>query len=101
MIANYGYEDASGFYYISIDSNRCALCEEHSCVAACPQAVLAIELDDYDDLVALVTDDTHRRLYELCSPCKASQEIASNAGEIDRTPPCVEACAMNALTHSW
>jgi len=45
MIANYGYEDGSGFYYISIDGDVCAQCDAHGCVAACPQGVYAIEMD--------------------------------------------------------
>ena len=54
MIANYGYEDGSGFYYITIDGDSCAGSSEHSCVKACPQRGLCIEMDDYDDLVAVV-----------------------------------------------
>ena len=42
VIANYGYEDGSGFYYITIDGDVCAL-RGARCVAACPQAVYAVE----------------------------------------------------------
>ena len=71
MIANYGYEDGSGFYYITVDGDRCAVCEAHACVEACPGEVYAIEVDDYDDFVAVVVGDARRRLRELCSRCKA------------------------------
>ncbi len=54
VIANYGYEDGSGFYYITVDGDVCAACAEHGCVSACPQNVFAIEMDDYDDYVAVV-----------------------------------------------
>ncbi len=70
MIANYGYEDGSGFYYITIDGDHCARCDHRGCVTACPQGVFAIEMDDYDDFVAVVTEEARKRLRELCSPCK-------------------------------
>ncbi len=41
MIANYGYEDGSGFYYITIDGDICAPCSEHGCVTRLPAGVYA------------------------------------------------------------
>lgn len=105
MIANYGYEDGSGFYYITVDGDVCATCSEHGCVAACPQDVFAIEMDDYDDYVAIVVETARKRLRELCSDCKAKGESAADgAGAADDASsglPCVSACAAGALTHSW
>ena len=97
MIANYGYEDGSGFYYITIDGDRCATCEGHPCVAACPQAVYLVELDDYDDLVAVVTETARRRLRELCAGCKA---LNGDQGT-ERRLPCTAACPTGAISHSW
>jgi len=97
MIANYGYEDGSGYYYITIDGDRCAACGEHPCVSACPQDVYVVELDDYDDIVAAVSDDARRRLRELCAGCKALNG-GKNRG---RPAPCVQACPMGAISHSW
>lgn len=97
MIANYGYEDGSGFYYITIDGDVCAECEHRGCVTACPQGVYAIELDDYDDLVAVVTENARKRLRELCSPCKGQ----NGSGGIQRILPCTSACPRGALRHSW
>ncbi len=97
MISNYGYEDGSGFYYITIDGDGCAECATHGCVNACPQAVYVLEIDDYDDLVAVVTEATRRRLRETCSPCKVP-----NGGESAERPlPCTDACQTGALRHSW
>ena len=97
MIANYGYEDGSGFYYITIDGDACAGCDDHGCVAACPQKLYAVELDDYDDLVAVVTEGARKRLRELCSGCKGQ-----NGGRgVLRPLPCTGACAAGALRHSW
>ena len=46
MIANYGYKDGSGEYFIAIDTDRCDGCGE--CAPACPAGVLEIILNDYD-----------------------------------------------------
>ncbi len=97
MIANYGYEDGSGFYYISIDGDVCARCPGHACVEACPTRVFAIEMDDYDDMVAVVTDAARKRLRELCSSCKGQ----NGSGGAERKLPCTAACPEGALRHSW
>lgn len=97
MIANYGYEDGSGYYYITVDGDRCATCSGHPCVAACPQDVFAVELDDYDDMVAVVTEVARRRLRELCAGCKALNGAKSQV----RPVPCVQACPAGAISHSW
>ena len=34
MLANYGYSDGSGNYFITIDTEKCNRCGD--CVAACP-----------------------------------------------------------------
>ena len=97
MIANYGYEDGSGFYYITINGDTCATCAEQGCVAACPQSVYAIEMDDYDDYVAVVVESARKRLRELCSTCKSQ---GAGAAE-ERDLPCTSACPGGALQHSW
>jgi ferredoxin len=97
MISNYGYEDGSGFYYITIDGDICAACSTRGCVTACPQAVYTIETDDYDDLVAVVAEKARRRLREVCSSCKGQ-----NGGGGPQHPlPCTSACPAGALRHSW
>ena len=97
MIANYGYEDGSGFYYVTIDGDFCAGCAQHSCVTACPQGVYLIELDDYDDLVATVAEGARRRLRELCAVCKGQ----NGGGGSEHKLPCTSACQAGALRHSW
>lgn len=97
MIANYGYEDGSGFYYITIDGDICARCTKHGCVKACPRAVYVMEMDDYDDLVAVVAEDARKRLRELCSTCKGQ----NGGGGTERKLPCSTACPGGALRHSW
>lgn len=98
MIANYGYEDGSGFYYITIDGDFCAHCEGHPCLQACPSGVYTIQMDDYDDFVAVVAENARRRLREACSGCKTQ----NGGGAVSaRKLPCVSACPGNALRHSW
>lgn len=95
MISNYGYEDGSGYYYITIDGDLCARCAEHACVHACPQGVYVLGRDDYDDLVAMVAEEARNRLRELCAGCKGQ----NGGGEY--WLPCTAACRAGALRHSW
>lgn len=97
MISNYGYEDGSGFYYITIDGGICATCSTRACVSACPQGVYAIEMNDYDELVAVVTERTRRRLREVCSSCKGQNGREGTPSRL----PCTAACPAGALQHSW
>jgi len=97
MISNYGYEDASGYYYITIDGDLCSRCKDRACLSACPQGVYVLAPDDYDDLVAMVADEARNRLRELCSGCKGQ-----NGGEPgERWLPCTAACQAGAIRHSW
>ncbi len=91
MIANYGYKDGSGEYFVSINTDHCDGCAD--CVDACPEGVLAIILDDYDETVAAVTESHRRRLKYSCAPCKP---VGSRP-----TLPCMAVCQPAAITHSW
>jgi len=90
-IANYGYTDGSGDYWISIDSGRCDGCAD--CVAACPEKVFEVALDDYDDLVARVRNEVVKKLRYVCGPCKPATR--------ERRLACQEVCLRNAISHSW
>jgi ferredoxin len=91
LIANYGYEDASGSYFISIDTDECNGCGE--CVRACAPAVLKMIVDDYGKNVPCV-EDTHRKTLRYdCAPCKSRTA--------QRQFPCVVACRGGAVAHSW
>lgn len=93
MIANYGYMDGSGEYYITIDTDKCIECEHRACVDACPIKMFAIEPDDYDDEVALIKEEFRRRIKYACAPCKP----VTDRPEL----PCMSACTPQAITHSW
>jgi len=93
VIANYGYSDASGEYYITIDTGKCEGCAQRPCIAACPAAMLAEEEDPYGEVAAAVRDDMRKRVREACAPCKPARGRA--------VLPCVAACPYGAITHSW
>jgi len=90
-IANYGYTDASGDYYITIDSQKCDGCGK--CVDACPEKVFEVITDDYDNLVARVRNGVVRNLKYICGPCKP----VSGAKELK----CLRSCEKGAISHSW
>ncbi|MEG0036491.1 MAG: ferredoxin [Oscillospiraceae bacterium] len=91
MLANYGYEDGSGHYYIKIDTSKCAECSEKSCIAICPQKLFVVELDDFDEEVVIIREDARNTLQTDCANCKSE-----SGGEL-----CIKACAAKAITHSW
>ena len=95
MIANYGYKDGSGKYFISIDTDKCNGCGD--CVPVCPAGVLEIRENDFDPLaeekMAVVTEEQRKKIKYSCAPCKPT------AGHRDL--PCVSACGLNAISHSW
>ncbi len=93
MIANYGYQDASGVYYIRIDTACCVQCVSKPCVSACPQHLFECVVDDYDDTVVQVVESGRRSLASQCVVCKP----ASGRGDL----PCTHACPLSALSHSW
>ena len=96
MLANYGYKDASGDFFITIDTDKCDGCG--ACVGACPADVFEVLDEDpndplRDEPVACVTDNNRKKLKYTCSLCKPSS---------NRPPlPCVEACQTGAISHSW
>ncbi len=93
MKANYGYMDGSGEFYITIDTDNCIECSHHACIEACPKGMFDIEVNDYDEEVAMIKEEFRKKIKYECSECKP---VA------DRPPlPCTVACAPGAILHSW
>lgn len=95
MIANYGYKDGSGEFFITIDTDMCNGCGD--CVSACLCGVMGVGPDENDPLsddeVVFVTEEERKRIKYTCAPCKP---------RTDRPPlPCMAACKPNAISHSW
>jgi len=96
MLANYGYKDASGDFFITIDTEKCSGCGD--CLNACSSSIFIIaDQDPYDPMrqepVAVVAENKRKRLQYECSACKPAAERP--------TLPCVEACKTGAILHSW
>lgn len=92
MLANYGYKDGSGEYFITVDTDKCNGCE--ACVKVCPAGVLEMITDDYDDVVVAVTDEHRKKIKYSCAPCKPMGAAAGST-------PCIKACEPAAIAHSW
>jgi Fe-S-cluster-containing hydrogenase component 2 len=113
MLANWGYQDGSGAYFIAINTDECDGCAK--CAEACPCDVFEIGEDPADPLrdgsVAFVAEDHRKKLRFTCSPCKtyltskgenSSEEISPEITVQERKKlPCVAACLKEAITHSW
>ncbi len=93
MIANYGYQDGSGTYYIRIDTDCCVQCVEKPCITACSQGLFERIVDDYEEEVVQVVEPKRRSLGSECSACKP----ASGYSHL----PCTRVCPLAALSHSW
>jgi len=95
MLANYGYKDASGDFFITVDTEKCDGCGD--CASACPASIFLVTGEDPNDPmrygpVAIVAQDKKKKLKYECNPCKPSA---------DRPLPCIEACRAGAISHSW
>lgn len=95
MIANFGYKDGSGEFFITIDTDKCNGCED--CVPACPAGVLEVMENEYDpledDKMAVVKDEHRKKIKYSCAPCKT--------GNDSNKEPCIAVCEFEAISHSW
>jgi len=96
MLANYGYQDQSGAFFITIDTDKCDGCG--ACRQACPSDCFEVILDAYDpdrqEPVAVVSEARRKDLARACAPCKPD-------GAHRPLLPCQEACSHEAIRHSW
>jgi ferredoxin len=90
----YGFKDASGDWFVIIDTDRCNGCGK--CVEVCPSNVLEVHEDDLDplseEIVVTVREEKRNKIKYTCAPCKPGY------GEI--TPPCINACKPGAISHT-
>jgi len=91
MRANYGYADASGEFYITIDTEKCDGCGD--CVKACPMGIFEIVPDDYDELKAAVRSEFAKNLSYVC-PGYHGKCAAERMN-------CHSACPCRAIEHTW
>ena len=94
MIANYGFKDGSGDWFVIINTDKCNGCGK--CVDACPANILTIGPDEIDvfreDPVAFVKHEERKKIRYSCAPC--------NPGRGTKPVPCANACEPGAISHS-
>ena len=95
MLANYGYKDGSGDFFITIDTDKCNGCGD--CVKVCPAKVLELGTDESDPFreipVVAVSEEHRKKIKYSCAPCKTT------SGKV--VLPCVKSCQLCAISHSW
>jgi predicted CoA-substrate-specific enzyme activase len=87
----YGYNDATGDYYITIDLAKCDGCRE--CVAACPAGVFEVAAEDGRQPRARVAEAVRKKLSIICpgqDPCQSEHQ-----------KNCLSACPNDAINLSW
>ncbi len=94
MIANYGFKDGSGDWYVTIDTDKCNGCGK--CMEVCPEKILEVGPDEIDifreEPVAFVKHDERKKVRYSCAPCKP--------GFGEKPPSCAGACEFGAISHS-
>ena len=90
-IHQYGYSDASGDYFITIDTGLCDGCGD--CVKACPAEIFVVDKDDSGQPGVRVKEEARKKLAFLCPGFQfCSQKNTVN---------CHSICPKDAIKHSW
>lgn len=95
MLANYGYKDASGDFFITINTNKCDGCGD--CVDSCQAGIFIVLKEDpndpmRDEPVASISEKKIKKLKYECNLCKAKSNSSLS---------CINSCTNNAILHSW
>ena len=91
MKINYGYTDATGDYFITVDTGLCDSCGE--CVKACPAGLFVMMPDDSNQLKAEIKAEERKGLAFSCpgfDSCRREHQIN-----------CHSICSKGAINHSW
>jgi benzoyl-CoA reductase subunit A len=88
---SYGYSDATGEYYITVDNSQCDGCTK--CVEACYAGNLEMVNNEQGLTKAAVKEGIRKRIHLACPGYKACSA--------NHTVNCHSVCPDNALEHSW
>jgi predicted CoA-substrate-specific enzyme activase len=91
MKIHYGYTDATGDYFITIDTGLCDGCGE--CVKACPEQLFTVAPDDSGQPKAQIREESRKSLALECSGFDSCRE--------NHAVNCHSVCARDAISHSW
>ena len=87
----YGYNDGTGDYFITIDLGRCDGCGK--CVSACPADIFRVVQEDGRKPKAKVAETARKRLSMLCP--------GNNACCTTNKDNCQSVCQHEALSLTW
>jgi len=87
----YGYNDGTGDYFITIDLGKCDGCGK--CVSACPASVFEVVHEDGREPKAGVAETARKRLSILCP----GYRLCSSNHEIN----CRSVCQHGAISLTW
>lgn len=94
MIANYGFRDGSGEWYITIDTDKCNGCGK--CQVVCPSKILEVGADEVDIFrgkpVVFVKYEERKKVRYSCAPCRP--------GYGEEIVPCAGVCKPKAISFS-
>jgi Fe-S-cluster-containing hydrogenase component 2 len=94
MIAQYGFKDGSGDWFVVIDTDKCTGCGD--CIEACPAHIFEVGEDEFDpfneDPVTSVKINERNKIRYSCAPCQP--------GYGKNPAPCKAACGPGAISHS-
>jgi heterodisulfide reductase subunit A-like polyferredoxin len=91
LTAQYGYTDATGEYFISIDTAKCDACG--NCLTDCPSELFTIKHYDDGQNKAAIKEEYCKKISLLCP----GYEKCSKTNKIN----CHQACKTEAINHSW
>ncbi len=91
MKVQYGYDDATGSYYITLDSARCDGCGK--CVPVCPAGLWAVTGENGARQKAGIRDELRKKISYLCP---GEEACRAKIGET-----CQGVCPKDAIRHSW
>ena len=86
---SYGYSDATGDYFITIDTALCDGCGQ--CIPVCPAGILVLSQEGNAPPKATVREEARKRLAFLCPGLSHCPSQVT----------CHDACPKKAISHSW